>query len=99
MHWWAPAWQAEANEEHIFLLDGRGKLQGERFIKASETRGSQSWPLAPGAASYQLEIPGYSFRSYRVEHDEKTVALFAPAKVHFSAETRNIEKWIVEENR
>lgn len=86
---WAPAWQAEANEEHIFLLDGRGQLQGERFIKASETRGSQSWPLAPGAASYQLEIPGYSFRSYRVEHDENTVALFAPAKVHFSAETHN----------
>ncbi|WP_426237684.1 hypothetical protein [Pseudomonas sp. TWP3-2] len=85
---WVPAWQAEANEEHLYLLDGKGNLQGERLIKASETRGSQSWPLAPGAASYQLEIPGYSFRSYRVEHDETTAALFAPAKVHFSAETR-----------
>ena len=86
---WVPAWQAEANEERLYLLDGRGKLQGERLIKPSETRGSQSWPLLPGAASYRLEIPGYSFRSYRIEHDEKTVALFAPAKVHFSAETRN----------
>ncbi|VVM97940.1 hypothetical protein PS619_03169 [Pseudomonas fluorescens] len=86
---WVPAWQAEANEEHLYLLDGQGKLQGERLIKANETRGSQSWPLAPGAASYQLEIPGYSFRGYRIEHDEKTVALFAPAKVHFSAEVRN----------
>jgi hypothetical protein len=45
--------------------------------------------LLPGAASSRLEIPGYSFRSYRIEHDEKTVALFAPAKVHFSAEVRN----------
>lgn len=86
---WAPAWQADANEERLYLLDGQGKLQGERLIAASETRGSQSWPLTPGAASYQLEIPGYSFRRYQVEHDARTVALFAPAKVHFSAETRD----------
>lgn len=86
---WVPAWQAEANEEHIYLLDGHGRLQGERFIKASEVRGSQRWPLVPGAASYRLEIPGYSFRSYRVEHDDQTVALFSPAKVHFSVETRS----------
>ncbi|VVO88278.1 hypothetical protein [Pseudomonas fluorescens] len=86
---WVPAWQADANEEHLYLLDGKGKLAGERKIAASETRGSQSWPLLPGASSYQLEIPGYSFRRYKVEHDERTVALFAPAKVHFSAETRD----------
>ena len=46
---WVPAWQAEANEERIYLLDAQGKLQGERLIKASETRGSQSWTLRPGA--------------------------------------------------
>ncbi|TBN36312.1 hypothetical protein [Pseudomonas sp. BGI-2] len=86
---WAPAWQADANEERLYLLDGQGKLQGERLIAASESRGSQSWPLAPSASSYQLEIPGYSFRRYKVDHDDSTVALFAPAKVHFSAETRN----------
>ncbi|MDI2595066.1 hypothetical protein POF45_27115 [Pseudomonas sp. 681] len=86
---WTAAWQADANEEHIYLLDGQGKLQGDRLITASESRGTQSWPLAPGAASYQLDIPGYSFRRYKVEHDERTVALFAPAKVHFSAETRD----------
>ncbi|MGB5829181.1 MAG: hypothetical protein WBH22_22410, partial [Pseudomonas mandelii] len=86
---WAPAWQADANEERLYLLDGQGKLQGERLIAPSESRGSQSWPLTPSASSYQLEIPGYSFRRYRVEHDEHTVALFAPAKVHFSAETHN----------
>ncbi|PQO97137.1 hypothetical protein C5612_29650 [Pseudomonas frederiksbergensis] len=85
---WVPAWQADANEEHLYLLDGNGNLKGERLIAASETRGKQSWPLAPGAASYRLEIPGYSFRRYTIEHDEHTVALFAPAKVHFSAETR-----------
>ncbi|UVM52571.1 hypothetical protein LOY38_11295 [Pseudomonas sp. B21-015] len=85
---WVPAWQADANEEHLYLLDGNGNLKGDRLIAASETQGRQSWPLAPGAASYRLEIPGYSFRRYTVEHDERTVALFAPAKVHFSAETR-----------
>lgn len=85
---WVPAWQADANEEHLYLLDGTGNLKGDRLIAASETRGKQSWPLAPSAASYRLEIPGYSFRRYTVEHDERTVALFAPAKVHFSAETR-----------
>lgn len=85
---WTPAWQAEANEEQLYLLDGQGKLQGERLIKASEVRGTQSWPLLPGKAGYRLEIPGYSFRHYRIEHDERTVALFAPAKLHFSAETQ-----------
>jgi hypothetical protein len=85
---WVAAWQADANEEHLYLLDGNGNLKGERLIAASETRGTQSWPLAPSAASYRLEIPGYSFRRYTVEHDEHTVALFSPAKVHFSAETR-----------
>jgi hypothetical protein len=86
---WVPAWQADANEEHLYLVDGQGQLSGERLIGASESRGTQSWPLAPGAASYRLEIPGYSFRRYKVEHDERTVALFAPAKVHFSAETQD----------
>jgi len=85
---WVAAWQADANEEHLYLLDGNGNLKGERLIAASETRGTQSWPLAPSATSYRLEIPGYSFRRYTVEHDEHTVALFSPAKVHFSAETR-----------
>ncbi|KJZ36856.1 hypothetical protein [Pseudomonas fluorescens] len=86
---WVPAWQAGANEEHLYLLDGQGRLQGERAIAAAETQGTQHWPLAPSTSSYRLEIPGYSFRRYRVEHDEHTVALFAPAKVHFSAETRD----------
>lgn len=86
---WAPVWQAEANEEHLYLLDGQGKLQSERLIAANEPSGSQRWDLAPGAASYRLEIPGYSFRRYTVEHDDRTVALFAPAKVHFSAEPRD----------
>lgn len=86
---WVPAWHADANEEHLYLLDGQGRLRGERMIRANEPSGSQSWPLAPSAASYRMEIPGYSFRRYRLEHDERTGAQFAPAKVHFSAEARD----------
>ncbi|MFB4390819.1 MULTISPECIES: hypothetical protein [unclassified Pseudomonas] len=83
---WQPAWQAEANAEHLFLLDGQGRLQGERPIEAKEVRGEQRWPLRADGGPYRLEIPGYSFRGYRVRHAESTAALFAPAKVHFSAE-------------
>ncbi|KJH86722.1 hypothetical protein UG46_09760 [Pseudomonas fluorescens] len=84
---WVPAWQAEANTEHLYLLNGQGRLVGERLVEAAQVRGEQQWPLLPGAASYRLEIPGYSFRRYTVEHDARTRALFAPAKVHFSSET------------
>ena len=38
---WVPTWQAEANEERIYWLNGQGKIQGERLIAASETQGSQ----------------------------------------------------------
>ncbi|WP_053158889.1 hypothetical protein [Pseudomonas sp. Pf153] len=86
---WVPAWQADANEERLYLLDGQGRLAGERLIEAAQERGEQQWPLRPGAASYRLEIPGYSFRRYNVELDGRTQALFAPAKVHFSAETHD----------
>lgn len=86
---WVPAWQADANTEHLFLLDGQGRLVGERQVEPAQTRGEQTWPLPPADASYRLEIPGYSFRRYSVEHDARTRALFAPAKVHFSAETHD----------
>ena len=83
---WVPAWQTSANEEHLYLLDGHGQLRAERFIPASEGRGVQDWPLPASHSSYRVEVPGYSFRRYRFEHDDSTVALFEPAKVHFSAE-------------
>ncbi|UVJ41848.1 hypothetical protein NVV94_14105 [Pseudomonas sp. LS1212] len=82
---WAPAWQADANEERIYLLDGQGQLRDERVIPPTEPRGRQVWQLPVSAASYRVEIPGYSFRNYRLEHDGNTVVQFAPAKVHFSA--------------
>ncbi|PWB35156.1 hypothetical protein DCO48_04010 [Pseudomonas sp. SDI] len=83
---WVPAWQAEANQEQVFLLDGQGRLQAQRLIAAREVRGQLAWPLAPSTANYRVEIPGYSFRRYQLDYSDSTHALFAPAKVHFSLE-------------
>jgi len=81
---WVGAWQAEANPEQVFLLDGQGRLAARRDIAASEVRGQQQWPLRSGHGSYRLEIPGYSFRRYRPMFSDSTSAQFAPARVHFS---------------
>ncbi|MDZ5602681.1 hypothetical protein SJI00_07840 [Pseudomonas sp. RP23018S] len=81
---WQPAWQADANEEYLYLLDGHGQLQGERHILPEQTCGEQRWPLAASAHAYQLDVPGYSFRRYRISSDASTRTQFAPAKVHFS---------------
>ena len=81
---WVGAWQADANPEQVFLLDGRGRLAGQRDISTREARGEQQWPLQTGHGSYRLEIPGYSFRRYRPTFSDGTRALFAPARVHVS---------------
>lgn len=83
---WQPAWQADANPERLFLQAGDGRLLGLREIRAQETRGHQEWPLLATDGDQRLEVPGYSFRQYRVSHAEDTAALFEPAKLHFSAE-------------
>ncbi|MBV6287015.1 hypothetical protein [Pseudomonas aegrilactucae] len=84
---WVPAWQADANQEQVYLLDPSGRLAAQRIIAPQEGRGKLSWPLEAGRGSYQVAIPGYSFRRYRLEHDDTSAAQFAPAKVHFSLET------------
>ncbi|WP_061288736.1 hypothetical protein [Azotobacter vinelandii] len=83
---WRPAWQAEANAEHLYLQAGDGRLLAQRDIAAAETRGSQRWTLPAGNGDLRLEIPGYSFRLYRVRHGDDTAALFEPVKQHFCAE-------------
>lgn len=82
---WQPAWQAEANEEHLYLQAGDGRLLAQRDIAASEVRGRQQWPLQAHGSGYRLEIPGYSFRLYQVSHADSSAALFEPVKLHFSA--------------
>ncbi len=83
---WAPAWQAQANPERIYLLDGRGRLQADRAIAASETQGQQQWTLSKAASPYRLEIPGYSFRDYKISHADSVAAMLEPVKLHLSAD-------------
>lgn len=85
---WVGAWQAGANPEQVFLLDGHGRLAAQRAIAASEVRGQQQWPLSTGRGSYRLEIPGYSFRRYQPAFSDSTQAQFAPARVHFSLQVQ-----------
>jgi hypothetical protein len=89
---WKAAWLADANREQIHLTDGAGRLLERLDIRPEQTRGEHVFALAPGKADYRLGIPGYSFRAYRVAHDDATAAQFEPAKVHFSIEApRNAE--------
>ncbi|MGE8045253.1 hypothetical protein ACQKO6_13700 [Pseudomonas monteilii] len=90
---WRPAWQARANAEQLYLLDGRGRLVAQQDIAADQPRGELSWPITPGQGPYRLEVPGYSFRRYQISHDDSTVAQLAPAKVHFSLDTRSAPVW------
>ncbi|TBW09967.1 hypothetical protein E0E52_04785 [Azotobacter chroococcum] len=83
---WQPAWQAEANAERLYLQAGDGRLLAHRDIAAEEVRGRQRWALRPEDGDQRLEIPGYSFRRYRVRHADDTAALFEPVKLHFCAE-------------
>ncbi|MDR0673531.1 MAG: hypothetical protein LBF93_07710 [Zoogloeaceae bacterium] len=89
---WKAVWQADANRERIYLVDGAGRLRNERDIHPEETRGEHVFTLPPGKADYRLGIPGYSFRAYRVTHDDAVAAQFEPAKVHFSIDApQNVE--------
>jgi hypothetical protein len=89
---WQAVWQAEANSEQVYLLDGSGGLVEQLDIHADQTRGEHVFTLKADNADYRLGIPGYSFRSYRIVHDADTAAQFEPAKVHFCAEApRNAE--------
>ncbi|MDR0735655.1 MAG: hypothetical protein LBF51_02280 [Zoogloeaceae bacterium] len=89
---WQAAWQAEANSERVYLLDGNGKLVEQLDIHADQTHGEYAFILKAGNADYRLGIPGYSFRNYHVTHDADTAAQFEPAKVHFCADVpRNSE--------
>lgn len=83
---WTPAWLSDANHEQLYLLDGKGQLVRQIDITAEQERGEQQLALTTDAGDYQLSIPGYSFRNYRIRHANTTAALLAPTKIHFSME-------------
>lgn len=83
---WRPAWQAAANREQLYLLDGQGRLQQQLDIAADQTRGSARLALPASPLDYRFDVPGYSFRNYRLTHDAATKAQFEPAKLHLTAD-------------
>ncbi len=79
---WHPVWQADANDEELYLIDRWGKLADKVQVSAWQTSGTHAFTLHADEGPYRLVVPGYSFRSYRVIHDNKTKALLNPGKLH-----------------
>lgn len=83
---WQPAWQADANHEQLYLLDGHGRLMHQIDVDASQTRGVRQFALGPGDGDHRLSVPGYSFRAWEVELPGYVQALYEPVKLHFNSE-------------
>ncbi|EIM15723.1 hypothetical protein [Pseudomonas chlororaphis] len=86
---WSPAWQSDANREQLYLLQPGGQLFKQLEIRADQAYGEQDIELPAATGDYRLQIPGYSFRGFRVSHRGSTAAQFEPTKVHFSAEVHS----------
>jgi len=83
---WSPAWQSDANQEQLYLLRPDGQLLQQLEIRADQPYGQRDIQLPAAQGDYRLQVPGYSFRNFKVSHDSATLAQFEPAKVHFSAD-------------
>ncbi|PXF32856.1 hypothetical protein WH50_02165 [Pokkaliibacter plantistimulans] len=88
---WRAAWLADANQDRLFVLDAQGQLLDEQTLDAGNANGSHTTSLT-GQGPYQVVIPGYSFRNFRLAAPQSAI-LLQPSKVHFSltAEQRNSE--------
>ncbi|MBU2712755.1 hypothetical protein [Zooshikella harenae] len=83
---WQPAWQPSAHEERIFLQDAEGSLIDELVINPDQFSGEKEWLLKSDKGPYRLEVPGYSYRRYRLEHASALKVVYQPVKHHFTAE-------------
>ena len=83
---WSPAWQSDANQEQLYLLRPDGQLLQQLEIRADQPYGQREVQLPAAQGDYRLQVPGYSFRNFKISHDSATLAQFEPAKVHFSAD-------------
>lgn len=83
---WRDAWLSNANNEEIYLINNNGELAEKIKIDKSSSSGRKNINIIKEQSPYQLIIPGYSFRNYRITHSEDTISLFEPSKVHFSVD-------------
>src|SRR5690606_25912484 len=64
---WHTGWQADANHERRYLLDGHARLMHQIDVGASQSRGVRQFALGPGDGAHRLSVPGYSFRAWEIE--------------------------------
>lgn len=88
---WVGAYNPEAHEETLWVLDNAGNQVAELRIYEDEKDGSRTIPLKGGMV-YKLVVPGYSHRNYEVACNSTTTWVMEPAKLQFmgslSAEPR-----------
>lgn len=83
---WKDAWLSDANAEEVYLINSNGELAEKITIDQSNRSGQYKMKVSEKSSPYKLIIPGYSFRNYKISHGERTLSLFEPNKVHFSAD-------------
>lgn len=74
---WSDAWQAEAHTDRYFLQDAKGNLLAQQYLDSTSITGSASYALKADGP-YQLTIPGYSFRNFRMDVANSLVLLQPP---------------------
>lgn len=85
---WAAAYNADSNEEALFVLNRRGQLVYEVAIDQNELNGNVLIPMVAGE-QYTLVIPGYSYRNYSVKVPTDMKYMIEPAKLQFTGTLPN----------
>ncbi len=79
---WKAAYNADAHEETLWVLDNFGNQVAEVRIYEDEKVGSRTIPLKK-SNTYKVVVPGYSYRNYSLTFNDTTVYLIEPAKLQF----------------
>lgn len=85
---WAAAYNADSNDETIFVLNRRGQLVYQVSIDQNDLNGDVLIPMIAGE-QYKLVIPGYSYRNYSVKAANDLKYMIEPAKLQFTGTLSN----------
>lgn len=85
---WAAAYNADSNDETIFVLNRRGQLVYQVSIDENDLNGNVLIPMIAGE-QYKLIIPGYSYRNYSVKASSDLKYMIEPAKLQFTGSLPN----------
>lgn len=80
---WAAAYNADSNDETIFVLNRRGQLVYQVSIDQNDLNGNVLIPMVAGE-QYKLVIPGYSYRNYSVKISNDLLYMIETAKLQFT---------------